>query len=51
MNKTGITDPNVREEIMSARQGRMLFLEQNSTKDGIKKLSTSPPGISDSPRD
>jgi hypothetical protein len=32
MNKTGITDPNVREEIMSARQGRMLFLEQNSTK-------------------
>jgi hypothetical protein len=32
MNETGIIDPNVREEIVSARRGRVLFLEQHSTK-------------------
>jgi hypothetical protein len=30
--KTRITDPDMREEIMSAIRGRVFFLEQHSTK-------------------
>jgi hypothetical protein len=30
--ETRITDPDMREEIMSARRGRVFFLEQHSAK-------------------
>jgi hypothetical protein len=41
----------MREKIVPSGRGRMFFLEQHATKTGDKKLSTSPPGINDSPRD